>query len=198
MGAIRPFGTAQGHRLPSVGDAAPTRLLGELDELGAAVGLDVTEALGALVEDDVELALLDPLIEPGAAEDEAADPVDEAAVGRTDEVLPVLVDVLTEGGAGLGDLAADREVEKVVELLLAEALADEGQLHRGLLDPLGEILLVEREAELSVLQYVIGARLVIPSAGRFLIHELKPGRDASPASQGVDLADHPSSVPCWA
>src|ERR1700750_3419828 len=101
-----------------VGDAAPARLLGELDQLGAAVGLDVAEGLGALVEDDVELTLLDPLGEPGAAEDEAADPVDEAAVGGTDQILPVLVDVFSERGAGLGDLAADREVEQIVELLL--------------------------------------------------------------------------------
>ena len=62
----------------------------------AAVRLDVAEGLGALVEDDVELALLDPLVEPGAAEDEAAEPVDEAAVGGADQVLPVLVDVLAE------------------------------------------------------------------------------------------------------
>src|SRR4051812_8950010 len=95
----------------SVGDAAPGRLFGELDELGAAVRLDVAEGLGALVEDDVELTLLHPLVQPGAAEDEASDPVDEAAVGGSDQVFPVLVDVLTEGGAGLGDLAADREVE---------------------------------------------------------------------------------------
>src|ERR1700742_352030 len=180
----------------AVGDATPARLLGKLDELGAAVGLDVAEGLGALVEDDVELALLDPLVEPGAAEDEAADPVDQAAGGGTDQGLPGLVDVFAEGGAGLGDLAADREVEKVVELVSGEPLVDEGQLHRRLLDPLGEVFLVEREAELSVLQYVIGARLVIPSAGRFLIHELKPGPTTqSPSPQGVDLADDPSSVP---
>src|ERR1700712_2620307 len=108
----------------SVGDAAPRRLLRELDELGAAVGLDVAEGLGALVEDDVELALLDALVEPGAAEDEAADPVDEAAVGGTDQVLPVLVDVFPEGGAGLGDLTADGEVEEVVDLLRRQPLAD--------------------------------------------------------------------------
>src|ERR1700742_737342 len=136
----------------AVGDAPPRRLLGELDELGAAVGLDVAEGLGALVEDDVELALLDPLVEPGAAEDEAADPVDEAAVGGTDEVLPVLVDVLAEAGAGLGDLAADREVEEVVDLLRAQPLVDEGQLDGRLLDPLREVLLVEGAAELAVLE----------------------------------------------
>src|ERR1700742_4988768 len=131
----------------AVGDAAPRRLLGELDQLGAAVGLDVAEGLGALVEDDVELTLLDPLVEPGAAEDEAADPVDEAAVGGTDQVLPVLVDVFAEGGGGLGDLAADREVEEVVDLVLVEPLADEFELHGRLLDALREVLLVEGEAE---------------------------------------------------
>src|ERR1700749_572227 len=124
----------------AVGDAAPRRLLRELDELGAAVGLHVAEGLRALVEDDVELTLLDPLVEPGAAEDEGPDPVDEAAVGGTDQVLPVLVDVLPEGGTGLGDLAAHREGEEVVDLLLGQPLADEVQLHRGLLDALCEVL----------------------------------------------------------
>src|ERR1700760_2634874 len=181
-----------------VRNSAPAGLLGELDQLGAAVRLDVAEGLGALVEDDVELTLLDPLVEPGAAEDEPADPVDEAAVGGTDQVLPILVDVFAEGGAGLGDLAADREVEEIVELLLGQPLADEVQLHRRLLDALSEVLLVESEAELSVLQHVVGARLVVPSAGRLFFHELKPVCDGSPVSQGVDLADHPSYVPARA
>ena len=43
--------------------------------------------------------------------------MDEAAVGGADQVFPVLVDVLAEAGAGLVDLAVDREVEEVVELL---------------------------------------------------------------------------------
>src|SRR4029077_13787413 len=116
--------------------------------------------------------------------------------GGTDQVLPVLVDVLAEGGAGLGDLAADREVEQVVELLLAQALADEGQLHRGLLDPLGEVLLVEREAELSVLQDVVGARLVIPSASRLLFHELKPAATQARRRRGWILPI--ILVPCLA
>jgi hypothetical protein len=96
--------------------------------------------------------------------------VHEAAVGGADQLLPVLVDVLTEAGAGLGDLAADGEVEEVVELLLAEALGDEAEFDRGLLDALADVLFVEREAELAILKHVVGARLVIPSAGRFLIH----------------------------
>ena len=96
--------------------------------------------------------------------------MDETAVGGTDQVLPVFVDVLAQGGGGLGDLAADGEVEEVVQLLLAEALVDEAELDRGLLDPLPEVALVEGEAELAVLEHVVGARLVVPSAGRFFIH----------------------------
>ncbi len=156
--------------LTPVGDAAPGGLFGELDQLLAAIRLHVAEGLGALIEDDVELALLDPLIEPGAAEDEAPQPVHEAAVGGPDQLLPVLVDVFAERRAGLCDLTADGEVEEIVELLLAESLGDEAEFDRGLLDPLSEVLLVEGEAELSVLEHVVGARLVVPSAGRLLIH----------------------------
>src|SRR6185295_9346939 len=157
-------------RLTPVRDAPPRRLFAELDQLGAALRLHVAEGLRALVEDDIELTLLHPLVEPGAAEDEPAQPVHEAAVCRADQVIPVLVYVLAEARAGLGDLAADGEVEQIVELLGAEALVDEAELHRGLLDPLPEVLLVEGEAQLAVLEHVIGARLVVPSAGRFLIH----------------------------
>ena len=90
--------------------------------------------------------------------------MDEALVGGADQLLPVLVDVLAEGGAGLPDLAVDRQLEQVLELVLVEALPDEVELHRRLLDALGEVPLVEGEAELSVLEHVVGARFVISSA----------------------------------
>src|SRR5262249_14527979 len=157
---------------------------GELDQLRAAVRLDVAEGLGALVEDDVELTLLDPLVEPGAAEDEAAEPVDEAAVGGADQVLPVLVYVLAEPRAGLVDLAVDREVEKVVELVAGQALRDEPEFDRRLLDALPEVVLVEGEAELAVLEHVVGARLVIPSPGCLPIHVEAHSATASPAAAG--------------
>ena len=124
------------------------------------------------VEDDVELALLDPLVEPGAAEDEAPDPVDEAAVRGADELGPVLVDVLAERRGGLADLAVDGELEQVVELVAREAAVDEVELHRRLLDALREVLLVEGEAQLAVLEHVVGARLVVPSAS-CLLHSLR-------------------------
>ena len=123
-------------------------------------------ALG--VEDDVELTLLDPLVEPGTAEDEAPEPVHEAAVGGPDELGPVLVDVLAERRGRLADLAVDGELEQVVELVALEPAVDEVKLHRGLLDPLSEVMLVEGEAQLPVLEDVVGSRLVIPSASCLL------------------------------
>jgi len=47
-----------------------------------------------LVEHDLELALHDALVEPGAAEHEPADPVDEGPFGGPVELEPALVDVL--------------------------------------------------------------------------------------------------------
>ena len=110
-----------GADLAAVGEPAPGGLAGELDRLAVAVRLDVAEGAGAVVEDDVELALLDPLIEPGAAEDEPADPVDEAALRAGDQLSPVVVDVLAEGGRGLADLAGDGQLDQVVKLLGPEA-----------------------------------------------------------------------------
>ena len=45
----------------------------------------------------------------------------EAAVGRPDQLRPVLVDVLSEGGGGLEDLAVYRQLEQIVELLGLQA-----------------------------------------------------------------------------
>ena len=87
--------------LAPVRESSPGGLAGELDRLGVALRLDVAEGLGVGVEDDVQLALLDPLVEPGAAEDESADPVHEAAARRADQLRPVLVDVLAERRRGL-------------------------------------------------------------------------------------------------
>ena len=81
---------------PGVGDPAPVGLGRELDRLVVALGLDVAEGVVALVEDDVELALLHALVQPGGAEDEPAQPVHERALGRADQLGPAVVDVLAE------------------------------------------------------------------------------------------------------
>ena len=95
---------------------------------------------------------------------------------------------LAEGGAGLPDLAVDGQLEQVLELVLVEPLPDEVELDGRLLDALGEVPLVEGEAELSVLEHVVGAGFVISSAcglvhgGRSIFaHE----RTSSPDSEGL-------------
>ena len=81
---------------PLVGDGLPGGLGRQLDQLRVAVGLHVAEAVRVLVEVDVELAFLDALVQPGAAEHESAQPVHQRAVRRSDQVVPALVDVLAE------------------------------------------------------------------------------------------------------
>ena len=87
-----------------------------------------------------------------------------ALVGAADELEPVGVDVLAERRSGVADLAVDGELDEVVELFGLEPRRREAELDRGLLDPLREVGLVEREAELPVLEDVVGARLVVASA----------------------------------
>ncbi len=72
-----------------------------------------------------------------------------------DELSPVLVDVLAEGGVGLADLAVDSQFEQIVELIGGKPVIDEVELHRGLLYALRKVLFVEREPELSVLEHVV-------------------------------------------
>jgi peptidoglycan/xylan/chitin deacetylase (PgdA/CDA1 family) len=94
-----PSGPAAGGRtsLPThVRDAVPARLGRQLDRLPTAVRLDVHERIRVSVEVHVELSFLDTLIEPGAAEDEPAQPVHERALGRPDELGPAVVDVLAQ------------------------------------------------------------------------------------------------------
>src|SRR3954464_3134387 len=61
-------------RLAAVRHLAPRRLGRELDDLVVAVGLCVAERVRAVVEDELQLALLDALVEPGAPENQAAQP----------------------------------------------------------------------------------------------------------------------------
>jgi hypothetical protein len=63
--------------------------------------------------------------------------------------------VLAQAGRGVLDLAVDGQVDQVLQLGALEPAADEAQLQRGLLDALGEVTLVEREAQVSVLQDVV-------------------------------------------
>jgi hypothetical protein len=132
--------------------------------------------VGLVVEDELELALLDALVEPGAAENQAAQPVDERPVGRAVQAGPGSVDVLAQGGGGVDDLAVHREVDQVLALLVLEGSVDKAEPDGGQLDALGEVTLVEREAQLAVLEHVVGARLVVSPAGRVHFHVAVPFR----------------------
>ena len=83
--------------------------------------------------------------------------MDERAVRGADELGPAVVDVLAEARGGVLHLAVDREVDEVLELRAVQPVADEAELQRRLLNPLGEVELVEGEAQLAVLQHVVRA-----------------------------------------
>src|SRR5690606_1799179 len=75
------------------------------------------------------------------------------------------VDVLAERGGGGGELAVHGEVDEVLALVLAQRSLDEAELDRGLLDALGEVALVEGEAQLAILEHVGRAGLVVSASG---------------------------------
>ncbi len=124
----------------------------------------------ALVEGDVQFAFLDPLVEPGAAEDEPAQPVDETLVAGSGQVLPVMGDVDAQFRARLLDLAGNGQMEQVIELGEGQAGSHETEPHCGLFDSLAEVPFVEREPEIAVLEHIVSARLVVSSAGLFTFH----------------------------
>src|SRR5205807_488422 len=123
-------------QLSTVGDVAPGRLGRELDQLVATVRLGVAEAVGRLVVENLQLALDHALVEPGAAEDEAPQPVHERALGGADELGPAGVYVLAERRGGVRDLAVDGQVDEVLALRVVERARHELELRRGLLDTL--------------------------------------------------------------
>ncbi len=75
--------------------------------------------------------------------------------------------MFAESRGGVEDLAVDREVDQVFELLLAEPAADEAELQRRLLAALGEVGLVEGEAELPVFQDEVLAGVVVFASSGF-------------------------------
>src|SRR5437763_786942 len=138
---------------PDVRDSVPAGLGREADRFAAALGLDVDERVRLLVEGDVQLAFLDPLVQPGASEDQPAQPVHERALGGPHQLGPALVDVLAKGGRRIADLAVDDEVDQVLGLVVLDRSIEEPHLPRGLLAAFAEIALVEREPQLAVLEH---------------------------------------------
>ena len=145
-------------------------------------GLHVGEAARLLDEGDPQLALVDALVEPRAAEHQAAQPVHQRALRRADQLRPAVVDVLAQRRGRVVDLAVDGQVDEVFELVLPEPPAHEAQLQRGLLAALGEVLLVEGEAQLPVFEDEVLSRVVISAA--CLVHDVSAG--VSIEEEGLD------------
>ena len=88
--------------------------------------------------------------------------------------------MLAEARRRVLDLAVDGQVDEVLELGPVQPAADETQLAGGLLDPLGEVALVEREPEFAVFQDVVLARVVVAAPHR--VHREEPGVTGPSAS----------------
>ena len=103
-------------------ELVPGRHGRELEQGAAAARLGVAEVAALLVPRDLEQALLDAVVEPGAAEDELAQPVDERLALEQADALPVADEVAAERAPRLGDPAVRGELDQVGGLLLVEVV----------------------------------------------------------------------------
>src|SRR5215475_186295 len=134
----------------------------ELEQRTVAAGLEVRELGGRVVPRHVEPAVLDAGIEPGAAEDELAQPVDERLAVHERQPLPVAHQIAPELAARLFDQPVGRELDEVVCLLVVELVVDDQpQPVRGGADALREVGVVEAEAEAEELDDDLVARAVV-------------------------------------
>ena len=72
--------------------------------------------------------------------------------------------MLAERRGGVGDLAVDDQIDQVLGLVLLDGAAEEAELAGRLLAALAEVTLVEREAQLAVLEDEVVARAVVPAS----------------------------------
>ena len=107
----------------SPGTAARARKDGrELEQRPAALRLRVAEVAGVVDPRHVEQALLDAVVEPGAAEDELAQPVDERLAVLERDALPVADEVEAEPAPRIVDPAVGDELDQVGGLLLVDVV----------------------------------------------------------------------------
>src|SRR5213078_4427759 len=119
----------------------------QLQEGPPAVRVLVGELGVGVVPDDLERAALDLVVEPGAAEDELAQPVDERLAADERDALPVAREVAAEPRFRLLDQALGRERDEIRGLVLVELVRlDEPELHGRADDALLEVERVEAEA----------------------------------------------------
>src|SRR5438046_9519376 len=98
----------------------PGRRRRELEQRPLASGLEVGEIRRVLVPGDLEPPVLDAVVEPRAAEDQLAQPVDERLAVHERQPLPVPHEVAAELATGLLDQPVRRQLDEILGLLLVE------------------------------------------------------------------------------
>jgi hypothetical protein len=99
------------------------------------------------------------VVEPRAAEDELAQPVDERLAVEERDLLPAAYDIAAERRAWVGDPAVRGELDEVGGLRLVEVVRlDQSEPDRGGDDALLEVGGGEREAVAEELDDVVVAR----------------------------------------
>src|ERR671931_1192257 len=135
----------------------------ELEQSPRAARFEVREVRSTIIPGDIQPAVLDPVVEPCAPEDELAQPVDERLAVDQREPLPVAHEVAAELAAGLLDHPVGGQLDEVFRLLLVElVVVDDPELEGGRGDALREVGGVEAEAETEELDHdVIAGRVVL-------------------------------------
>src|SRR3954470_6402451 len=133
-----------------------------LEQRTATARVAVGEVSLLLVPRDLEEAALDAVVEPGAAEDELAEPVDERLPLARRERFPVAHEVAPELGARRLDQAGGDEFDEVAALVLVQlVVADHAEPHGRRGDALLEVARVEPEAVVLELDVVVVPRAVV-------------------------------------
>ena len=135
---------------------------GELEQHPPALGLRVAEVPGVVDPGDVEQPLLHTVVEPGAAEHELPQPVDERLAVHERHAFPVADEVEAEPALRVGDASVGNELDEVGDLVLLEIVrADQPDAHGGGGHTLLEVLRAEFEPVTEELDHEIIAGAVI-------------------------------------
>src|SRR5436190_4568395 len=141
---------------------APRRDGREVEQRAVAAGVAVVEVVRAVVPRDLEASVLHRLVEPGAAEDELAQPVDEGLLAEERDPLPVPPQVAAERAPRLVDLAVGGELDEVGDLVVVElARLDKPEPHGRRRHALFEIARVEGELKADELHQKVVSRAVM-------------------------------------
>ena len=134
----------------------------ELEERAVAARVAVAELRLDLVPVHVQQPLLDAVVEPGAAEDELPQPVDERLALHERELLPVADEIAAERAPRLLDAPVRGKLDEIVDLVLVQVVAlDEPELDRGGGHALLEVVGVEGEPVAEELDHVVLAGGVV-------------------------------------